>query len=125
LKTKEKYKVYISLIVVGTIIFLLFHRGTIVEIIGYISYLLLIILLCILDFKFTFFIAKKASNIGDIIRKINTYVLVSFIYFVILTPISIFFNFFNKRGMKKKMKSSSNYIYINHKIESKDFLNPW
>ena len=52
-------------------------------------------------------------------------ILLSIIFFLILTPIAVFFRLMNRRKLMSNLKRDSFYHEINQEFKGKDLVNPW
>ena len=64
---------------------------------------------------------KLAEGLGWV----NSRILLTLIFFLLLLPIALFYRLFSKDPLRLKNKYDSMFIDRNHKFESKDLLNPW
>ena len=52
-------------------------------------------------------------------------ILLTFLFYFILTPLSIFYRFFNKDILKLKNTSSSLFNNVDHDLEKDSFYKTW
>lgn len=69
------------------------------------------------------FVHTWFGKLTGIIGKFNNIVLLSLIYWVILTPVAFFMK--GKSGVKLKKPVGSNFIERNHLFSGNDLKNPW
>ena len=105
------------------ILYLLFARKWIF----YIAAILL--LLSILDkLAISKFIAKLWVSFGKWIGEINTKIILSIVFYFILTPVAFLYRFFNKEKIKHFKEDSKTSFFENLKTgnyEKRDFEKPW
>lgn len=118
---KQNYKEIILTIVVGLLIFFyflksqwLFNTALIIGILG----------------VFSNVVAEKISwvwlKIAEILGRINSTILLSLIFFIILTPLALLMKVFKKSdSLKLKKVSGSAYDERNHRYTAKDLENTW
>lgn len=63
---------------------------------------------------------------ADILSYISSRIILSFVFYIILTPISLLYRISKKKALFSKAQSaSSNFIERNHLYTKKDIENPW
>jgi len=88
------------------------------------------ILLSIAVLFFIFSLFKAPANLflmfwqkcSEILGKINNFILLGLLFFLILTPLGWLFKLFSSQTHNKK---STHYVSRNHVYTKQDFLNPW
>lgn len=73
------------------------------------------------------YILKGWYKLADILGFINTRIILSVIFYLILTPIALLSRIFSKDKMqlKKRAKKESYFTIRNHVYTPEDFKNPW
>lgn len=64
-------------------------------------------------------------KIAEVLGWINSRILLSLLYYIFLTPISLLYRIFKKNSLDIKAPSKSIYEERNHIYSSKDLDNPW
>lgn len=76
--------------------------------------------------KLAFKIEKAWFKLALILGFISSKILLSIVYFIVLTPISLIFRLTNKKlSFKQSKQKNSNFININKKYEPKDLEKMW
>lgn len=75
--------------------------------------------------KLTAFIDKWWFKLAHMLGFVNSRILLSIIFFLILFPISLLQKLFGGNPAFKKGKQNSNYVERNHQYEAKDLDNIW
>lgn len=68
---------------------------------------------------------KVWAAIGKVLGFINTNILLTLIFFLILTPLALLKKVFGKSQLQLKDNQDSYFKTRNHTFEPKDFENPW
>ncbi|MBS1772687.1 MAG: hypothetical protein JST82_07500 [Bacteroidetes bacterium] len=72
---------------------------------------------------FAAFVYTWFSKLTGILGKINNVILLSVIYWVILTPVAFFMK--SKSGVKLKKPAVGNFVERDHLFSKNDLQNPW
>ena len=72
-------------------------------------------------------IARAWEKIGRALGYVNSRIILSVIFFLILTPIALLSRVFSKDKLqlKRKEENDSYYFDRNHEFQVEDFENPW
>ena len=71
-------------------------------------------------------IVKGWYKLSDILGWVNSRIILSLMYFLFLTPISICYRLFTKKGLNNKPKDVSSFYFVrNHKYTKEDIENTW
>lgn len=72
------------------------------------------------------FIHRGWMRFAHILGKVNGWILLGLVFFVVLTPIAIIYRFFNKDPLQLKNNSSGTYFTErNHTFTANDFEKIW
>ena len=78
------------------------------------------------------FLAEKIAwfwyKLAAVLGKINGFILLTILFYLILTPIALLSKLFKKDELQLKKKNNSNASYFverNHSYSKKDLENPW
>ena len=108
-----------AFLLLSIILFLLFEKAWLLYLGGSIGLIgLLIKQFTTILHTYWFFLIKYVGMV------VNT-VLLSTIFFLLLTPIAILYRLTNKRKLMSKSEKESYFITRNHEFESKDLSNTW
>lgn len=109
-----------SMVLALLILFLIFGKNF------FIFAALLLLFLSLALAKLHSLIVKVWLLITGKIGGIFTKIVLSFVFFLFLTPIAFFYRLFNKNPLSlKKPNTKSLFIKRNYSYEKKDFENPW
>lgn len=64
-------------------------------------------------------------RLAEVLGKINGFILLSLIYFLILTPVALLHRIFAKDPLRLKNRTGSGYHDRNHSYQGADLKNPW
>lgn len=70
-------------------------------------------------------IVKVWFKIGHVLGWINTRILLTLVFYLILFPISMIYRMFNKNSLQRKRSTESIFIERNHLYQKKDLENIW
>ncbi len=76
------------------------------------------------------------NPIGEIVHKgwmliakvlgfINSRILLTLLFYVLLTPLALVFRLFNKARLKHTLKNNTSFVIRNHQYTIQDLRNPW
>ncbi len=81
---------------------------------------------------FSSFLSKKIAwlwfKLAETLGRINGFILLSVLFFILLTPLAWLMRVFKKDSLKTRketFKNQSYYIERNHEYSAKDIENPW
>ncbi len=88
-----------------------------------------LLLLAILDkFVVSKFIAKLWVSFGKWIGEVNTKIILTLVFYLMLTPVAFLYRLFNKKEIEHFKKNSKDSFFENLKTgnyKKSDFENPW
>jgi hypothetical protein len=64
-------------------------------------------------------------SLTRLIGFVNSRIILSLVFFLILLPVSLFYRLSKKDPLQLKQKKGSYFIDRNHRFEPKDLENPW
>lgn len=74
----------------------------------------------------TQFIHFLWMKLADVLSFISSRIILSFVFYFILTPISLFYRLFKNKALFSRAQSeNSNFVERNYVFSSRDIENPW
>jgi len=119
---KEAVKIkesLLAIVLMGVILYFLFRRIEILYIVFAIG------IVGLASGRFAAFVHKWFGSLTGFIGQINNTILLSIIYWLILTPIALAMRLFGKTGIGMKKPSGSNFKDRQHLFIKNDLNNPW
>lgn len=119
---KEAVKIkesLLAIVLMGMLLYFLFHR---IEIL-YIAFAIGILGLA--SSGFAAFVHIWFGRLTGFIGQINNTILLSIIYWLLLTPVAMAMRLFGKTGIVLKKPSGSNFKERQHLFIKNDLNNPW
>ncbi len=119
---KEAVKIkesILAIVLVGLLLYFMTHKVEILYVVFTIG------ILGLASSAFAKLVHKGFSLLTGLIGKINNTVLLSVIYWLVLTPVAFIMRLFGKTGVILKKPAGSNFIERNHLFTNKDLDNPW
>lgn len=124
-KLKHNYETILAIVLFLLIIFLLVRRNNPINA-NYILYAAMIIgIAALLSKKFAGLCSYVWEKLMAVLGYVNSRILLSAIFFLVLFPISIISRIFRKDFLQLKRKQGSYYTERGHTYVSKDLENPW
>jgi hypothetical protein len=71
------------------------------------------------------FLHKGWMLIAKVLGFINSRILLTLLFYVLLTPLALVFRLFNKTRLKYTLKNNTSFVIRNHQYTIQDFRNPW
>ncbi len=119
---KEAVKIkesLLAIVLVGVLLYFIFRRIEVLYVVFAIG------ILGLASAGFAGFVHKWFGKLTGIIGYINNAILLSLIYWVVLTPIAFLMRLFGKTGVVLKRPVGSNFINRGHLFTKNDLNNPW
>ena len=83
-------------------------------------------IVCLISFQAGKFLEKAWYKVAALLGWVNTRILLTTIYFLILTPAALFYRLFKKDPLGLKKEGMDSYLVIrNHAYKKEDFINVW
>lgn len=92
------------------------------------SWLLVPVLIALLGFLINAvgeFLHKGWMLIAKVLGFINSRILLTLLFYVLLTPLALVFRLFNKTRLKHTLKNNTSFVIRNHQYTIQDLRNPW
>lgn len=71
------------------------------------------------------FLHKCWMLIAKVLGFINSRILLTLLFYVLLTPLALVFRLFNKARLKHTLKNNTSFVIRNHQYTIQDLRNPW
>ncbi len=71
------------------------------------------------------FLHKGWMLIAKVLGFINSRILLTLLFYVLLTPLALVFRLFNKARLKHTLKNNTSFVIRNHQYTIQDLRNPW
>ncbi len=109
----------LAIVLVGVLLFFLTKRVEILYVVFAIG------ILGLASSAFAGLVHKGFGWLTGIIGYINNTVLLTLIYWVVLTPVALLMRLFKKNGVVLKKPAGTNFITREHLFTKNDLKNPW
>ena len=116
---QKPYEVVLSIVCLCIILYLI-SRNHYFAVAG-----LVVGMLTLLSDKLRDAVVVAWSKVLLIVGKINGFVLLSLVFFLVLTPIAFFYRLFNKDSLALEPKGDSYFAVRDHTFTGEDLTNPW
>jgi len=96
------------------------------EITAFLYVAILFLVIGVISKTATQFIHFLWMKLADVLSYISSRIILSFVFYFILTPISLFYRLFKQKSLFSSSQSlNSNYIERNYTFSKEDIENPW
>lgn len=116
---KSKYEIPLTVVVFLLILYWFFRLDVLIVV-------ALVVGLCsLLSDRFVDGLSYCWTNLLKVVGFVNAHVLLSVVFFLMLTPIALLYRFFNRDSLDLKPGKRTYFKERNHRYRSTDLEHPW